>query len=386
MRFNLSGENRLDSSGKPDQIQNIHKKTEDNVIANKNLFERKMIINNQLNNLFRKNEENHPEMFNFSPNKQASKLKKEENHSEKKNMPVGFTNDMIDFNAKIDINNKFSNSEKKNLQQTNFPSLNYLNCINYNQINNVNNVNKSSQMDNNCFFPINNNFANFNLINSAFTNINQNRNLNMNFFNNYNNYQNFLTMNLNNNLINPDIFNNIQCNSKNYISDSYRYEKCKKPDRTKKQSICKNSNSDFYSNDNGDSNKKNALRNKENLNYQKNFKKDLSKDTNNNSNEVFNYNESPDIIKDKQNKFNRAKQGNKNGDFNKTKKKPFIEREGDWICFQCKNLNFSFRLTCNRCDLTKNDYEKIFKKNSAEKNKLNISSDKNSFEKDISDY
>lgn len=24
-------------------------------------------------------------------------------------------------------------------------------------------------------------------------------------------------------------------------------------------------------------------------------------------------------------------------------------REGDWVCFGCNNLNFSFRKKCNRC-------------------------------------
>ena len=24
-------------------------------------------------------------------------------------------------------------------------------------------------------------------------------------------------------------------------------------------------------------------------------------------------------------------------------------REGDWVCFNCNNLNFSFRKKCNRC-------------------------------------
>ena len=34
--------------------------------------------------------------------------------------------------------------------------------------------------------------------------------------------------------------------------------------------------------------------------------------------------------------------------------KPFVEREGDWICNNCKNLNFAFRTECNRCKLKKN--------------------------------
>lgn len=34
-------------------------------------------------------------------------------------------------------------------------------------------------------------------------------------------------------------------------------------------------------------------------------------------------------------------------------KKPFEIREGDWTCFDCHNLNFSFRKKCNRCGLDK---------------------------------
>ena len=35
------------------------------------------------------------------------------------------------------------------------------------------------------------------------------------------------------------------------------------------------------------------------------------------------------------------------------KKKKFIERIGDWMCSKCKNLNFAFRETCNRCNTNK---------------------------------
>jgi hypothetical protein len=41
------------------------------------------------------------------------------------------------------------------------------------------------------------------------------------------------------------------------------------------------------------------------------------------------------------------------------KKKPFVERAGDWICYKCKNLNFSFRVVCNRCQMTKKDSDKL---------------------------
>lgn len=47
---------------------------------------------------------------------------------------------------------------------------------------------------------------------------------------------------------------------------------------------------------------------------------------------------------------------NKNKD---KKKKVFEERAGDWVCMRCKNLNFSFRIICNRCKIPKVDSEKL---------------------------
>ena len=43
---------------------------------------------------------------------------------------------------------------------------------------------------------------------------------------------------------------------------------------------------------------------------------------------------------------------------NKKKKKEsklLKERKGDWVCYFCKNLNFSFRDICNRCQKTKEE-------------------------------
>jgi hypothetical protein len=42
----------------------------------------------------------------------------------------------------------------------------------------------------------------------------------------------------------------------------------------------------------------------------------------------------------------------------KKKTKIFVEREGDWVCNNCKNLNFAFRVECNRCHLPKGSNEK----------------------------
>lgn len=58
------------------------------------------------------------------------------------------------------------------------------------------------------------------------------------------------------------------------------------------------------------------------------------------------------------NKFNLSNSPNMfNNDLRR--KKPFIEREGDWVCSTCKNLNFAFRLNCNRCNQPKNENSKI---------------------------
>ena len=46
----------------------------------------------------------------------------------------------------------------------------------------------------------------------------------------------------------------------------------------------------------------------------------------------------------------------------KKKGKPFTERTGDWFCSSCKNLNFAFRMVCNRCHLSKAESQKINEK------------------------
>ena len=38
---------------------------------------------------------------------------------------------------------------------------------------------------------------------------------------------------------------------------------------------------------------------------------------------------------------------------NKNEKKPFDKKKGDWSCPECHNLNFAFRVICNRCKLPK---------------------------------
>jgi hypothetical protein len=45
------------------------------------------------------------------------------------------------------------------------------------------------------------------------------------------------------------------------------------------------------------------------------------------------------------------------------KMRPFGERTGDWICRNCRNLNFAFRTECNRCKLSKKEVMEIRKNN-----------------------
>ena len=42
----------------------------------------------------------------------------------------------------------------------------------------------------------------------------------------------------------------------------------------------------------------------------------------------------------------------------KNGKNKFLGREGDWKCFNCKNINFAFRKNCNRCNYFKEESQK----------------------------
>jgi hypothetical protein len=62
-----------------------------------------------------------------------------------------------------------------------------------------------------------------------------------------------------------------------------------------------------------------------------------------------------------------------NNKFHYRKMRPFKERSGDWICQNCRNLNFAFRNECNRCKLPKKESMEIQKsKEVTNKNKDNL--------------
>ena len=70
-------------------------------------------------------------------------------------------------------------------------------------------------------------------------------------------------------------------------------------------------------------------------------------------------NENLNTNKNQKNYFNKGRKG-----------KPFTERSGDWVCSSCKNLNFAFRIICNRCHLPKVESEKSSNENRTFKKKI----------------
>ena len=77
------------------------------------------------------------------------------------------------------------------------------------------------------------------------------------------------------------------------------------------------------------------------------------KNFNKNDYSNMNYNINNNIINNINLNINKNKNinFNNNSEHKKTKKSKLKEREGDWTCFFCKNLNFSFRKKCNRCGI-----------------------------------
>ena len=114
-----------------------------------------------------------------------------------------------------------------------------------------------------------------------------------------------------------------------------------------------------FNNYNQNNNKRNISEfslNFNNIKYKKNFN-NLNIDNNNNLNNLGN---NKNLNENIPNQLSFMSSNNKKEDKQPIKKRKKIEkREGDWICYKCNNLNFSFRNSCNKCKSLKMEMDKF---------------------------
>ena len=66
------------------------------------------------------------------------------------------------------------------------------------------------------------------------------------------------------------------------------------------------------------------------------------------------------LFKDDYNNNQKEEKNYNENKKNKKKKKVFIKRKNDWYCYRCKNINFGFRVKCNKCQLKKEESEEKY--------------------------
>ena len=217
-----------------------------------------------------------------------------------------------------------------------------------NSINNLNNIEEQKQMNNLLDKNQNKNIHSNKEMNTQnntakklkFNNIiNNNQFINNKNINNYNN--NYINNNLyflNNNYPQNQIFNINYINFSNFPNNTNNI--------MNKRKMSYNNEADFIGN------YFNNILNQKNITNQNdpNFIH-LSNQANLNS-MLFSYNELQDNYKNQgiNNNKNNIK---KNSGNIKSLRKPLDKRKGDWYCPKCNNLNFAFRVICNRCQLQK---------------------------------
>ena len=197
------------------------------------------------------------------------------------------------------VDNNKNNENKKEVKINDIKIFPNNNQMNYNNMNNINRIQNNNIINNNIFIP--NNSLQQQIFNINFININNFPNNQINQANN--NYsKRKLTYNKEDGII-GNYFNNIlnQNNNNNKTNEQYF----------------------------------NISQNQAKFNPI-----------------LFSYNE-------EQNKFIKfdfnKKSNTKSIPISKNEKKPFDKRKGDWLCPECHNLNFAFRVICNRCQLSKPD-------------------------------
>ena len=63
---------------------------------------------------------------------------------------------------------------------------------------------------------------------------------------------------------------------------------------------------------------------------------------------------------------------NQEKEINNNNRRQFMERPGDWICYYCQNLNFTFRNNCNRCHVPRIESQRLIQKLEMNQGMINI--------------
>ena len=283
-----------------------------------------LILNSKLNN----------ENF-IKENKSFSEITQKTDYSDLKSnnsisIQFKYTSPIISY---YDISNKYllnKYSKKLNFEKSknfirkkSFDLNSNSDYSNDDSLNNYINKDDINQRKTNNIYYQNTNLINQNILNQPIFNfninnqiniINSNQNLNKNIINSKNNnitnnniFMPLFTSNVNNNIIEMNGKKGWIC----YFCNNFNYEnriKCNRCQRNKNPKILKKNNNNNVN-----------IKNNNNVEYKK----------------LINPTTSFIIIN------------------NKKSQKHFSERIGDWTCFSCKNLNFTFRNVCNRCKLPK---------------------------------
>ncbi len=293
--------------------------------------------------------------------------------------------DIIENESNKENNNNNSNNPslmcyyyegyEKYLQKRNETIINPNNSINFVEkklISSEFNFNNDKFIINNYIKLIDNN--NNNLIN------NNNIDVNLNFINGQSNnnnddYNNNYSNNLNNNYLfyNNDDINKYDNNEPNIIG-----EEMINNENNTLNNVQNNDSNDLellsnlnnyiiqnafsYGNNNNNRKYKSKLLKKINF-VEQNILSNLlelypptSNDINTNNNYLFNnkFNSNNFVYNSDNNINNKLLQNNKNEiNHANNKKNTFTRRQNDWICKKCHNLNFAFRIFCNRCSAHK---------------------------------
>ena len=259
------------------------------------------------NEAYFKTQNNNQNNFKVTPSKQYIKNRIIENLSDSKYPP---RNKFPIFDVRQVM--KISNSENKNFTSSN---LEFPNSINNNKKNSIDSQNLFKQ-----------NYMNYGQINNNVQN-------------------NFTNMNINNYNLMKKQFENF--NIKNESAENF----AKLNELNNNQNLMMNNQNDF--------------KQYHNLNFDYPYSMMMIQ-----NNQKMNENNFENLAKNEENLLSKSKNKQIPKSDSKKIKKPFVEREGDWVCFQCKNLNFSFRVSCNRCQISKEDNETLRLKQNVNDNKL----------------